>query len=132
ELEVRLQRLVLAAHGRGLLRAAHDRAEGGLAVALAELCLREKRGMTVTLPAQRGVGRLAALFGESPTGGIVLVCAPEDADALRTLAKEQDVPVWTLGTVGGDLLEVAPILAVNVAAMADAFEHGLARALGRA
>jgi phosphoribosylformylglycinamidine synthase len=129
-LEARLQRFVLAAHSRGLVRAAHDRAEGGLAAALAELVLRDGIGMKVTLPAVRGIDKRVALFGEGPSG-IVLVVDPKHADALRALAAEHDVTVWTLGTMGGDLLEVAPVLGMPVASLAQAHGHGLARALGR-
>ncbi len=129
-LEARLQRLVLDAHARGLLRAAHDRSEGGLATALAELALRDRIGMKVTLPAVRGIDKRVALFGEGPSG-IVLVTAAASADALRALAAEHDVPVWTLGSIGGDLLEIAPVLGMPLASLAQAHEHGLARALGR-
>ena len=45
--------------------------------------------------------------------------------------REHDIPLWTLGTVGGDLLEVAPVLGTPVAALAEAHAHGLGRALGR-
>jgi hypothetical protein len=61
----------------------------------------------------------------------VLVVDPNSADAVRALAAEHDVPVWTLGTIGGDLLEVAPVLGLPIAALAQAHGHGLARALGR-
>src|SRR5207244_5122129 len=67
-LEARLQRFILAAHEAGALRAAHDRAEGGLAVALAELALRDRVGMKVTLPAVRGIDKRVALFGDGPCG----------------------------------------------------------------
>jgi phosphoribosylformylglycinamidine synthase len=129
-LEARLQRFVLAAHARGLVRAAHDRAEGGLGVALAELALRDGIGMKVTLPAIRGIDKRVALFGEGPSG-IVLVADPSKTDAVRALAAEHDVPVWTLGSIGGDLLEVAPVLGMPLASLAQAHGHGLARALGR-
>ena len=129
-LEARLQRFVRAAHERGLIRAAHDRAEGGLGVALAELSLRDGLGMKVTLPAIRGIDKRVALFGEAPSG-IVLVVAPGDADAVRALAVEHDVPAWTLGTIGGDLLEIAPVLGMPIASLAQAHGHGLSRALGR-
>ncbi|MBM4434284.1 MAG: phosphoribosylformylglycinamidine synthase subunit PurL [Chloroflexi bacterium] len=131
DLEARLQRFVLAACERGLVRAAHDRSEGGLAAALAELCLRDGVGMKVTLPAVRGIDKRRVLFGEGPSG-IVLVAAADGADAVRALAAEHGVPVWTLGAVGGDLLEVAPVLGLPVDALRDAYENGLARALGRA
>ncbi len=129
-LEARLHRFVLAAHAAGLVRAAHDRSEGGLAVALAELALRDGVGMRVTLPAVRGIDRRVALFGEGPSG-VVLVVDPAHADALRVIAEAEGVPLWTLGAIGGDLLEVAPVLGVPVASLADAHGHGLARTLGR-
>jgi phosphoribosylformylglycinamidine synthase len=129
-LESRLQRFVLAAHAKGLVRAAHDRAEGGLGVALAELALRDGIGMKVTLPAVRGVDKRVALFGEGPSG-VVLVVDPASTDGVRALASQHDVPLWTLGTIGGDLLEVAPVLGLPIAALAQAHGHGLARALGR-
>ncbi len=86
--------------------------------------------MKVTLPALRGIDKRVALFGEAPSG-IVLVIAPERETEVRALAIEHDVPLWTLGTVGGDLLEVAPVLGMPVIALADAHAHGLGRALGR-
>jgi phosphoribosylformylglycinamidine synthase len=129
-LEARLQRFILAAHARGFIRAAHDRSEGGLGVTLAELALRDGIGMKVTLPAIRGIDKRVALFGEAPSG-VVLVVAPADADAVRALAAANDVPVWTLGTIGGDLLEIAPVLGMPIASLAQAHGHGLARALGR-
>ncbi|HKW77825.1 MAG TPA: AIR synthase-related protein, partial [Candidatus Limnocylindria bacterium] len=129
-LEARLQRFVLDAHRRGLVRAAHDRAEGGLGVALAELALRDGVGMRVTLPAVRGVDKRVALFGEAPSG-VVLVADPADVEALRACAAEHDVPIWTLGVMGGDLLEVAPVLGTPLASLRQAYERGLSRSLGR-
>ncbi|TMJ94502.1 MAG: phosphoribosylformylglycinamidine synthase subunit PurL, partial [Actinobacteria bacterium] len=129
-LEARLQRFVLAAHAAGALRAAHDRSEGGLAVALAELAIREGVGMKVTLPAVRGVDKRVMLFGEGPSG-VVLVIAPAQEAAVRALAAREQIALWTLGTIGGDLLEVAPVLGLPVASLARAHGGGLAAALGR-
>jgi len=129
-LESRLQRLVLEAHERGAIRAAHDRDAGGLGVALAEIAIRDGIGMKVTLPAIRGIDKRVALFGEAPSG-MVLVIDPAREPEVRTLAREHDVPVWTLGAVGGDLLEVVPVLGMPVASLARAHADGLGRALGR-
>ena len=131
ELEARLQRFVLAAHERRWIRAAHDRSDGGLAAALAELCLRDGLGMKATLPAVRGVDKRVALFGEGPSG-IVLVVDPQHADHVRALAAEHGIPAWTLGAMGGDLLEIAPVLGLPIPALREAYERGLERALGRA
>ena len=129
-LEARLQRFVLAAHAKGAIRAAHDRDAGGLGVALAEIAIRDWVGMKVTLPAIRGIDKRVALFGEAPSG-IVLVIAPERETEVRALATAHEVPLWTLGTVGGDLLEVAPVLGMPVSALADVHARGLGRALQR-
>jgi len=129
-LEARLQRFLLAAHAQGAVRAAHDRDAGGLAVALAEIVIRDRVGMKVTLPAIRGIDKRVALFGEAPSG-VVLVIEPAREDEVRALARTHDVPLWTLGTVGGDLLEVAPVLGTPVIALAEAHARGLGHALGR-
>ena len=128
-LEARLQRFVLAAHAKGSIRAAHDRDAGGLGVALAEMAIRDRIGMKVTLPAIRGIDKRVALFGEG-SSGIVLVIDPARENDVRELAREHNVPLWTLGTIGGDLLEVAPVLGTPVSALADAHARGLGRALG--
>src|SRR5438309_1896969 len=130
EVEARLKRFILAAHAKGAIRAAHDRDAGGLAVALTELVIRDRIGMKVTLPAIRGIDKRVALFGEG-SSGVVLVIEPAREDGVRALAREHDIPLWTLGTVGGDLLEVAPVLGTPVAALAEAHAHGLGQALGR-
>ena len=129
-LEARLQRFVLAAHARGVIRAAHDRAEGGLGIALAELAIRDRIGMKVTLPAVRGIDKRVMLFGEGPSG-IVLVIRTADELLVRAIASEHDVPLWTLGTIGGDLLEISPVLGTPVEALVRAHGDGLGRALGR-
>jgi len=82
----------------GLLSSAHDIAEGGLAVALAECCLAGEIGATVTLPDAEDL--LARLFGEA-VGGFIVSGAPA---ALRELAAQR--PHQILGTVGGTRLEI--------------------------
>ena len=78
----------------GALASAHDVAEGGLAVALAECCLAGGLGATIAL----GRYDLEMLFGEG--AGRFLVSGP--ADALESLA-ELATPI---GTVGGEVLQI--------------------------
>jgi phosphoribosylformylglycinamidine synthase II len=81
----------------GLLSSAHDIAEGGVAVALAECCLAGDVGASVELSAEQP---LTALFGEGP-GGFLL----SGAEArLEQLAERMQVLV--IGVVGGSSLTV--------------------------
>jgi phosphoribosylformylglycinamidine synthase len=78
---------------RGLVRAAHDCSEGGLAVALAEMAIGGRLGVRVdALPAS---DLAVALFAES-TGRFVLEVAPDDVpEVIAALAE----PLTLLGTV---------------------------------
>ena len=80
------------------LSSAHDIAEGGLAVALAECALAGGLGATVSLGDDFGE-RL--LFGEGPGGFVV----SGEASALRELGEL--VAIRILGTVGGESLSIA-------------------------
>ena len=86
--------------------------------------------MKVTLPSVRGSGTLQKLFGEGPSGVVLVIPADREA-ALRACAQDHDVALWTLGSVGGDLLEIAPVLATPIDALRRAHAGGLAAALGR-
>jgi len=86
----------------GVLRSAHDVAEGGLLVALAECCLTGAIGARLEL----GGDDEAALFGEGP--GAFVVSAPRDA--LTPYGQAAKV----LGEVGGDVLHVDGLLEVAV------------------
>ncbi len=128
DLEVRLQRLVLEAARRGLLRSAHDCSRGGLAVALAECCIAGGRGLAAS--AARIEGRLdAALFGEAPSR---IVVSTSDSEALAALARERDVPFASLGIVAGDRLVLGDDIDIAVDDLRVAYEEGLPRALDEA
>jgi phosphoribosylformylglycinamidine synthase len=88
------------------LQNAHDVAEGGLAVAVAECCLAGGIGATVALP---------DLFGEAPGTGFVVSGPPEALAGHRII-----------GRVGGDRLIVEGALDLPLAALRQAWERGLA------
>jgi len=89
--------LVQAAKQR-LLRSAHDCAEGGLAVALAESAL--AGGLGVELEFDLGLSPAATLFGESQSRA-VLSARAEQAEELAGLARRFELPLTRLGRVGG-------------------------------
>ncbi len=129
DLEVRLQNLVLDAHEEGLLAAAHDVADGGLAVALSEMCIAGAVGVDA---GAIDVGdRLdAALFGETQSRFIVAVADEASAERLlaAAAAAAADVPATTLGRFEGVRIGLGPI-DVAVADAAARHDAGLGEAL---
>ncbi len=127
-----VQAACLAAIEAGCVRSAHDCAEGGLGVALAECCVTGPRrlGAEVALPPAERVDEL--LFGEAPSRVVVSV-PPAELDRLTQIVREWAIPLSVLGAVGGDRLRIrvgdAVRVSLEVAALADAFDHGLSRAL---
>ena len=111
DLEARLQALVLdlcRARPR-LIESAHDVAEGGLAIAVAEACVagdddRAMIGAEINLAEAESAA--AALFGEAPSR-IVISTAPEAATEIERLAAVRGVESVLLGTTGGDRLRIA-------------------------
>jgi phosphoribosylformylglycinamidine synthase len=113
EAERRLAGLLAAAAEAGMLSAAHDLSDGGLAVALAESCLRGGTGCVVTLPGDP----FTSLFSESAGRAIVAV-RPGSQTAFDQLRTAHDVPGVRLGAVGGDSLVFAGLFTIGLAELA--------------
>jgi phosphoribosylformylglycinamidine synthase len=127
DLEVRVQRAALTAIGEGLATACHDCSEGGLAVALAEMCI--GGGVGLDASGIKMDGRVdAALFGEGQSR-IVMAVAPEAGERLAEVAAAHDVPIARIGRVAGRRLVVGRHIDLAVAELADAYGGGLERAL---
>jgi len=103
--ERRLQLLLVTAARARLLRSAHDCAEGGLAVALAEAAIgdpyaRRTLGADLDLSGYAdGVPLEGLLYGEDGARAIV-TCAPDAVAGLLSLAADRGVPAYRAGTVG--------------------------------
>ncbi|HKV89032.1 MAG TPA: phosphoribosylformylglycinamidine synthase subunit PurL [Candidatus Dormibacteraeota bacterium] len=120
-----VHRLVLAAAENGFLHSAHDCAEGGMLVALAECCL--LGGVGVRCPAIRPEPPLrldAAFFGESPSRFIVSV-ASRAMPELQSLARRHHVEISLLGLAGGEAIEFEGQLKVSLADLRQAWEGGI-------
>ncbi len=126
-LEARVQRTVLDAHARGLLSAAHDLADGGLAVAVAEMCVAAGHGITAGV-IDVGPRVDAALFGEAPSRFLVGVRDENAAATLAALALTAGVTATPLGRIEGDTIALGPI-AVELDTARGEWETGLERAL---
>jgi phosphoribosylformylglycinamidine synthase subunit PurL len=148
-LEQAVQRVCLQAIQDGLVRSAHDCAEGGLAVALAESCFSHYRKAAVGAQldltehlalsgardlAEAEARQLALLFAESPSR-IILSGAPEHIEQVKTLAAQAEVPCAVIGTVGGTQLQIvcdgATLIDATIAQLEDCWRATLPQALDR-
>ncbi len=145
ERERALQAFVREAARRRLLASAQDVAGGGVAVALAEAAIWGAIGAQVRLRVASSPA--VDLFGESPSR-LVLSARPANVPALAGLAGEHELPIETIGIVGGDRLlvdlagagatgaaeergsRVADSIDVPLADLRHAWDQGLPRALG--
>jgi phosphoribosylformylglycinamidine synthase len=106
-----LQELVVALAGRRVIASAHDCAEGGVAITLAECCFEPGGvGVDVDLPAAAtdgGIDRLAAtLFGESASR-VIVSCDPQHTAAVLDAARTAGVPAKSIGRTGGSAIRIA-------------------------
>ncbi|HEY4217661.1 MAG TPA: phosphoribosylformylglycinamidine synthase subunit PurL [Gemmatimonadaceae bacterium] len=84
----------------GVVRSAHDCADGGLAVALAECCIMDReaqRGATVDLTHWRELPDRALLYGEAQGRVVISTDMP---DTVLAIAKMHGVPARVIGRVG--------------------------------
>jgi phosphoribosylformylglycinamidine synthase len=121
-------RAAIAAH---LLGSAHDCAEGGLAVALAEACMSGPRPWGAEIDLGPGGGRVdLTLFGEGPSRVVVSVKA-DRARHFEQLMSEFRVPWRFIGRVGGDRLRIrageASLVDLDVDRIASAWRGGFER-----
>jgi phosphoribosylformylglycinamidine synthase len=108
--ERRLQHCVLEGVQQRLWAAAHDCSDGGLLVALAELCFsthgKALSGMDLCLSAEApGLSRAGLLFGETP-GRMLIVVAPSRRAEAEALCQKHQVPCHSLGIVRGNRFTV--------------------------
>lgn len=113
--EKAVQATVIAAAQAGLLQSAHDCAEGGITVALAECCFAAAdqgfaAGATVALDAT--AGDAAALFGEWQSR-IVVSLAKDKVAGLQALAAEHGAACLTIGAVTDNRAPGGPALRIT-------------------
>ena len=119
-----VNRLILAAAKAGLLRSAHDCADGGMLVALAECCL--LGGMGVRCPALRPeppVRLDAAFFGETP-GRFIVSAGSRAMPELQTLSRRHHVEISLLGMAGGQTVEFEGQFRLSLADLRQAWDSG--------
>jgi phosphoribosylformylglycinamidine synthase len=132
--ELAVQQTTLEAAEAGLLTSAHDCADGGLAVALAELCFsslgRDAIGAEVEL--KGALSPTALLFSESPSR-IVISFEPAGMESIRQIAAAHNVPFEILGAVSGTQLKIRfagnELIQAEVAELESTWRNALYRSL---
>jgi phosphoribosylformylglycinamidine synthase len=122
EVERRVQGAVRAAIGAGLVTAAHDCAEGGVAVALAEACVTGTAaiGCEATLPPAARAD--LTLFGEGPSRVVLAVDGGRTRE-FEALMAESAIPWRWIGTTGGDRVRLGVGGETLVDVAVDHIEH---------
>ena len=107
--------VVLAAKAAGLITAAHDLSDGGLAITAAEMAIAGKTGISLV------DGDTGWFFGEDQ-GRYLL--ATTNAKALIDLAKSKNVPAREVGIVGGNAITLGRV-SVPLADVQATYDTGL-------
>jgi phosphoribosylformylglycinamidine synthase len=134
-LERRVQEAVRQAAQQGLLKSAHDCAEGGLAVALAECAILGGRGVRVAIPeAEQSPERSPSwaagiLYGETQSRFIVSL-EKESKVPFRALLDQREVPYREMGEVVGDRITIERVFDVSLADARAAHDGALLDAHG--
>ena len=123
-----VQEFVLAAAGAGLLRSAHDIAEGGMLVALAECCLLGGRGVHCGGLRPEGQASLVAGFFAESQSRFIVSARPRAVPELQALARRHHVELALLGITGGDVIDFDGQLRVSLAELRQAWENALVQA----
>jgi len=123
-----LGEVVATAARDGLVSAAHDLSDGGLAQALVEACLLSRHGARITLPPD--LDPFVALFSESSSRTLLGVSRAH-APRVAQLCSARGVPVTRLGEVHSEAtLHIAPLAALTLSELRTAWESVLPALFG--
>ncbi|CDZ77874.1 Phosphoribosylformylglycinamidine synthase 2 [Legionella massiliensis] len=110
----------------GLVLAAHDISEGGIAVALAEMSFKNKIGVKLSIPGELPTDR--KLFSES--GGFILEVSAQNLAELEQLLRGYSVSFETIGeTTEEPILLMNSVINLPISTASTAWEKGLVERL---
>jgi len=121
--------ILLAGSRDGLVSAAHDLSEGGLAQAVVEAALAGETGCRILLP--EGADPFVALFSESSARVLVAVPRTEET-RFTSMCTARGLPWTRIGVVdeGADDIEIQGQFSVSLAELRETFEATLPRLFG--
>ena len=119
--ELKNGKLVLEAINQNLVQSSHDVGEGGILVAVTEMCMAGDIGVKIDVDKSFPHG---FYFGEDQSRYLVEIKS-EDFKSFENLATSNDVYFEKLGIIGGDNIEIKNVGKKSVAALRDNFELGV-------
>jgi phosphoribosylformylglycinamidine synthase len=126
ETEAVVQQTALNLIGDGLVSAAHDCSDGGLAVAVAEMAIASRSGVSIEATIAEGLRRDETWFGEAPSR--ILLAIPQDrVDRVLMNQLPANVTLTVVGQFGGDAIRLGDSADVPVSVAAAAFDGALRR-----
>ncbi|NOZ02994.1 MAG: phosphoribosylformylglycinamidine synthase subunit PurL [FCB group bacterium] len=107
---------------KGLILAAHDISDGGIAVALAEMSLGGNLGCEVNVPGDFRIDKI--LFSE--TGGFVLEISPQNLAAVNTIFKNYGLEPISVGkTTEHQSIIINDVIRLSIMKAKEAWKDGL-------
>lgn len=129
EAESRLINTLLEACEKGTINSAHDLSEGGLAVAIAESCFTPNGPVGVKInPFYGRIREDAFLFGESQSRVIVSLDR-KNIRILENIASKFGVPMEVIGKVGGNSLNIADLINIQISKAYETWAFGFENVL---
>src|SRR5216684_5330075 len=125
--EKAVQRAVRECVRAGAVRAAHDCSDGGLAVALAEMCFGRDLGCRLKLGGSLRPDAL--LFGEDASR-IVVSYPPSEAERVKAICARAGAPFEEIGEVGGAKLIIENLIDARVADLREPWARAIPRLVG--
>jgi phosphoribosylformylglycinamidine (FGAM) synthase-like enzyme len=125
--EKSVQRTVRELIRAGLIKTAHDCSDGGLAVALAEMCFGNNIGARVLLKSTLRADAL--LFGEDASR-VVIAFAPESAARVEELCKKFGATLLDIGQTGGNALVFDGLFTATIASLREAWSRAIPKIVG--
>ncbi len=126
KLELAVQSCCIEGIEKGLLRSAHDIADGGLAVALVECCIGgPEKPLGVRIDSREMIRADAVLFSESQSR-IIVSLEEQKLSQLQELVSKYHVPMEVIGRVGGSRFVLEPLVQLPVEDLRSIWRSGLA------
>ncbi|MEM7239026.1 MAG: AIR synthase related protein, partial [Pseudomonadota bacterium] len=126
--EAKAGELVRSFKSAGLISAAHDLSDGGLALGSAEMALAADLG--IAIDAHASLSAMEWFFGEDQ-GRYLVACDAADLAKLTEAAIATQMPLRRIGTVGGDVVALGD-RSIALADLRDSHQSGFARLMGEA